>query len=205
MGATSGRQGRRRAAEVLMKFGVGQPVRRFEDARLITGQGSYTDDIDLPHSAHACVLRSPVAHAQIRKVDAQAARALPGVRLILSGEDVAAEGLGDVPCATPLNNRDGSPRHDKPRPVLAVAQGRHVGEPVALVVAETLAQARDAAEAIVVDYEELPAAVDVRAAVVSSASPLFEHIANNVVFDWDNDVCDFAATDAAFAAKSQTS
>src|SRR6202040_577995 len=151
MGATSGRRGRTRT-EALMKFGVGQPVRRFEDARLITGHGSYTDDIDLPHTAHAYVLRSPVAHAEIRKVDAQAARAMPGVLLILTGEGVVIEGLGDVPCATPLVNRDGSPRHDTPRPVLAVPKVRHVGEPVALVVAQTLAQARDAAEAIVVEY-----------------------------------------------------
>src|SRR5215470_12477498 len=182
-----------------MKFGVGQPVRRFEDARLITGEGRYTDDIDLPHTAYAHVLRSPVAHAEIRKVDAQAARAMPGVLLILTGDDVAAEGLGDVPCATPLTNRDGSPRRDTPRPILAARRVRHVGEPVALVVAETLAQARDAAEAIVVDYAELPAAVDVRAAMASGATPLYQHIPNNVVFDWDNDTCDFGATEAAFA------
>jgi aerobic carbon-monoxide dehydrogenase large subunit len=182
-----------------MKFGVGQPVQRFEDATLITGHGRYTDDIELPHTAYAHVLRSPVAHAEIRKVDAQAARAMPGVLLILTGDDVVAEGLGDVPCATPLTNRDGSPRRDTPHPVLALRKVRHVGEPVALVVAETLAQARDAAEAIVVDYAELPAAVDLRGATASGAAQLFEHIANNVVFDWDNDTSDFAATDAAFA------
>ena len=96
-----------------MKFGVGQAVRRFEDASLITGHGRYTDDIELPHTAYAHVLRSPVAHAEIRKVDAQAARAMPGILLILTGDDVVADGLGDVPCATPLNNRDGSPRRDR--------------------------------------------------------------------------------------------
>jgi len=169
-----------------MKFGVGHPVRRFEDASLITGHGRYTDDIELPHTAYAHVLRSPVAHAEIRRVDAQAARAMPGILLLLTGDEVIAEGLGDVPCATPLTNRDGSPRRDTPRPVLAVRKVRHVGEPVALVVAETLAQA-------------LPAAVDVRAAMASDATSLFEHIPNNVVFDWDNDTSDFAATDAAFA------
>jgi aerobic carbon-monoxide dehydrogenase large subunit len=182
-----------------MKFGVGQPVRRFEDLSLITGQGRYTDDIDLPRSAHAYVLRAPMAHADIRKIDVAAARAMPGALLILTGEDVVAEGLGDVPCASPLVNRDGSPRHDTPRPVLAVRKVRHVGEPVALVVAERLDQARDAAEAIVVDYAELPASVDARAAMAPGAAPLFDHVANNVVFDWDNDVCDFAATEAAFA------
>src|ERR1700746_2106720 len=126
MGATSGCRGRRRA-EALMKFGVGQPVRRFEDASLVTGHGRYTDDIGLPHSAYAYVLRSPVAHAEIRKVDAQAARAMPGVLLVLTGDEVTEDGLGDVPCATPLTNRDGSPRRDTPRPVLAVKKVRHVG------------------------------------------------------------------------------
>src|ERR1700720_4260038 len=182
-----------------MKFGVGQPVRRFEDASLITGHGRYTDDIELPHTAYAYVLRSPVAHAEIRKVDAQAARAMPGVLLILTGEEVVTEGLGEVPCATPLVNRDGSPRHDTPRPVLAVAKVRHVGEPVALVVAQTLVQARDAAEAIVVEYNELPAVVDMHAAIAPGAAQVFDHITTNLVFDWDNDVCDFAATEAAFA------
>src|SRR5262245_14139131 len=123
-----------------MKFGVGQPVRRFEDLTLITGRGLYTDDIRLDGAAHAYVLRSPVAHADLRGVDAAAARAMPGVLLILTGEDVVAEGLGDLPCVVPLPNRDGSQRHDTPRPALTVGKVRHVGQPVALVVAETLAQ-----------------------------------------------------------------
>ncbi len=182
-----------------MKFGVGQPVRRFEDVSLITGQGRYTDDIRLPGMAHATVLRSAVAHANVKRIDAAAARAMPGVLLVLTGEDVSADGLGDVPCVHPLNNRDGSPRHDTPRPVLAVGKVRHVGQPVALVVAETLPQARDAAEAIVVDYDALPAVVEADAAVKADAPRLFDHIPGNVVFDWDNDTSDFAATQAAFA------
>src|SRR5947207_5999626 len=182
-----------------MKFGVGQPVRRFEDLRLITGQGSYTDDMAPAGSMQAYVLRSPSAHARIRRLDATAARAMPGVRLILTGEDVVADGLGNVPCMHPLNNRDGTPRHDTPRPVLAVEKVRHVGEPVAFVVAEKLSQARDAAEAIVVDYEGLPAVVDAAAATKPGAPQLYDHIASNLVFDWDNDQCDFAGTDQAFA------
>jgi len=182
-----------------MKFGVGQPVRRFEDLRLITGQGRYTDDITLPNMAHAFVLRSPVAHGVIRRFDVEAARAMPGVLLILTGHDVAAEGLGDVPCGAPLVSRDGMPRHDTPRPVLALDKVRHVGQPVAVVVAERLAQARDAAEAIAVDYDALPAVVESRAALAPDAPQLFDHIPGNLVFDWDNDMCDFAATDAAFA------
>jgi aerobic carbon-monoxide dehydrogenase large subunit len=182
-----------------MKFGVGQPVKRFEDQRLITGAGRYTDDIVLTGMAFAYVLRSPVAHADIRSIDADAARAMPGVLLVLTGQDVQADGLGDVPCMHPLNSRDGSPRHDTPRPVLALGKVRHVGQPVALVVAETLAQAKDAAEAIAVDYDALPAVTDARAALKPGAPQLFDTIPGNLVFDWDNDMCDFAATDAAFA------
>jgi carbon-monoxide dehydrogenase large subunit len=182
-----------------MKFGVGQPVRRFEDLNLITGRGHYTDDIQLPDTVFAYVLRSPLAHAAIRSIDAAAARGMPGVLLVLTGTEVTEENLGDVPCLVPLQSRDGSPRHDTPRPVLGTTKVRHVGQPVALVVAETLAEARDAAEAIVVDYEELPAVVDARAAIEPGAPQLFDGIPRNLVFDWDNDTSDFAATDAAFA------
>ena len=182
-----------------MKFAVGQPLRRFEDFRLITGKGRYTDDIALPGMVHAYVLRSPAAHARIARIDTTPARGMPGVLLVLTGDDVNAEGLGDVPCVAPLTNRDGTPRHDTPRPVLAVDKVRHAGQPVALVVAEKLHQARDAAEAIAVEYETLPAVVDARAAIEPGAPQLFDHIPGNVVFDWDNDRCDFAATEAAFA------
>ena len=149
--------------------------------------------------AQAVVLRRAVAHANIRRIDAAAARSMPGVLLVLTGDDVKAEELGDVPCHAPLNNRDGSPRHDTPRPVLAIGKVRHVGQPVALVVAETLAQAQDAAEAIEIDYETLPAVTDARAALDKGAPQLFDGIPGNLVFDWDNDTSDFAATEAAFA------
>jgi carbon-monoxide dehydrogenase large subunit len=182
-----------------MKFGVGQPVRRFEDQTLITGKGRYTDDLQLENAAHAYVVRSRVAHANIRKIDAAAARAMPGVLLVLTGDDVKADGLGDVPCHAPLNNKNGSPRSDTPRPALATAKVRHLGQPVALVVAETLLQAQDAAEAIEIDYETLPAVTDARAALEKGAPQLFDGIPGNLVFDWDNDTSDFAATDAAFA------
>ncbi len=182
-----------------MKFAVGQPLRRFEDLRLITGKGRYTDDIVLPGMVHAYVLRSPAAHARIARMDTTRARGMPGVLLLLTGEDVAAEGLGDVPCVAPLQNRDGTPRHDTPRPVLAIGKVRHMGQPVALVVAEKLYQARDAAEAIEIEYDALPAVVDARAAMEPGAPQLFDHIPRNIVFDWDNDRCDFAATEAAFA------
>jgi carbon-monoxide dehydrogenase large subunit len=182
-----------------MKFGVGQPIRRHEDFRLIRGQGRYTDDIVLPGMTHAYVLRAPAAHAAIARMDAAAARRMPGVLFVGTGDDVRADGLGDVPCTVPLVSRDGRPRHDTPRPALAQGKVRHVGQPVALVVAETYAQARDAAEAIDVDYETLPAVTDAKAAIAPGAPQLFDHIPGNIVFDWDNDAGNAQATDAAFA------
>ena len=182
-----------------MKFGIGQPVRRHEDLRLITGRGRYTDDVTLPHVTQAFVLRSPVAHAHIKRIDAAAARRMPGVLFVATGEDVRADGLGDIPCAVPLTNRDGTSRHDTPRPVLALGKVRHVGQPVALVVAETLTAARDAAEAIEVEYEQLPAVTEAKDALAPGAPQLFRHIAGNLVFDWDNDMGDAKATEAAFA------
>jgi len=140
-----------------MKFSIGQPMQRDEDLHLITGRGRYTDDVILPRMTHAFVLRSPVAHAHIKRIDTAAARRMPGVLFVATGEDVRVDGLGDVPCMVPLVNRDGTPRRDTPRPVLALGKVRHVGQPVALVVAETLLAARDAAEAIEVEYDPLPA------------------------------------------------
>jgi len=182
-----------------MKFGIGQPVRRHEDLRLITGRGRYTDDVDLPHAAHAFVLRAPAAHANIKRIDATAARGMPGVLLVATGEDTRADGLGDIGCLVPLPNRDGTQRHDTPRPVLAHGKVRHVGQPVAWVVAETMAAARDAAEAIEVEYEPLPAVTDATDALAAGAPQLFDHIPGNLVFDWDNDLGDAKATEAAFA------
>jgi aerobic carbon-monoxide dehydrogenase large subunit len=182
-----------------MKFGIGQPVRRYEDLSLITGRGRYTDDVVLPRMTQAFVLRSPVAHAHIKRIEAAPARRMPGVLFVATGEDVRAEGLGDVPCLVPLVSRDGKPRHDTPRPLLALGRVRHVGQPVALVVAETLAAARDAAEAIEVEYEPLPVVTEAKDAIVSGAPQLFDHIPGNLVFDWDNDLSDAKATEAAFA------
>src|SRR5258708_10400359 len=152
-----------------MKFGVGQPVRRYEDQRLITGRGCYTDDVVLPRMTQAFVLRAPVAHGHIKRIDASAARRMPGVLFVGTGEDVRADGLGDVPCTVPLTTRDGKPRHDTPRPVLALAKLRHVGPPVALGVAETLAAARDPAQPIEVEYEMLPAGTDAKDAIRPAA------------------------------------
>ena len=186
-----------------MKFAIGQPMRRHEDLRLITGRGSYTDDITLPRMTHAFVLRAPVAHARIKRIDATAARRMPEVLLVATGEDVRADGLGDMPCMVPLVNRDGTPRHNTPRPVLALGKVRHVGQPVALVVAESFSAARDAAEAIEVEYDQLPAVTEAKDAIAAGAPQLFDHIPGNIVFDWDNDMGDATATEAAFAKASR--
>jgi carbon-monoxide dehydrogenase large subunit len=179
------------------QFGIGQPVRRTEDARFVTGRGRYTDDVNLPGQAAAYVLRSPHAHAKILRVDANAAKAAPGVRLVLTGADVKGK-IQPVPCIIPMKNRDGSLRADPPHPVLADERVRHVGDPVAFVVAETLAEARDAAELIEIDYETLPAIADTEAAAQPGAIKVYDAMASNVCFDWEKG--DRAGVEAAFNA-----
>ena len=128
----------------MVKFAIGQGVHRVEDNRLLTGAGNYTDDIHVDGAAHSAILRAPVAHAVIRSIDVEAARAAPGVIAVFTGADVEADGLGDLPCVPPVTNRDGTPRADTPRPILAKTKVRHVGDPIAFVIAETQIQARDA-------------------------------------------------------------
>ncbi|MCW5747387.1 MAG: xanthine dehydrogenase family protein molybdopterin-binding subunit [Alphaproteobacteria bacterium] len=182
----------------MTKFGMGQSTRRIEDPRLLTGGGRYTDDTKLAGpAARAYVLRSPHAHAVIRKLDASAAKAAPGVLAVLTGDDVKAADFGDLPCLIPIQNRDGSMRPDTPRPMLAQGKVRHVGDPVALVVAGTLEQAKDAAELIEVDYAPLPSVVDTYGAAQKGAPLVWEHIKGNEVFDWE--MGNRGATDAAFA------
>ena len=131
----------------MSKFGIGQPVRRVEDQRLITGQGRFTDDISLPGQLHLYVLRSPTAHARIASLDTTAAKAAPGVRLVAT----AAELDAGLPCFIPITNRDGSERADPKHPILCQSEVNHVGDNVAFVVADTREQAKDAAELIEVD------------------------------------------------------
>src|SRR5258707_446358 len=128
------------------KFALGQSVTRLEDDRLLKGAGQYTDDFPMDGALHAYVLRSPHAHAKILKIDFSEALESPGVKIVLTGKDVEADGLGDVPCLIPVVNLDGTNRKETPRPLLAKDTVRHVGDPVALVIAETLSQAKDAAE-----------------------------------------------------------
>jgi carbon-monoxide dehydrogenase large subunit len=181
----------------MAKFGLSQSVRRVEDPRLLTGRGSYTDDISMPGEAHGVVLRSPHAHARVVSIDTAPALAIPGVLAVVTAADMKAEGLGEVPCAIPLKNRDGTPRAETPRLALADGVVRHVGDPLAFVVAETPQAARDGAEAVAVEYEVLPAATDLATAHQPGAAQVWASAANNICFDWE--AGDKAKTDAAFA------
>jgi len=181
----------------MTKFGVAQPVRRVEDLRLLLGNGRYTDDFSVSGEAHAIVLRSPHAAAAILSIDVEGAKALPGVLGIYTGADLEADGIGSNPCGIPLKNRDGSPRADVPHPILAIGAVRHVGDPVALIVAETPQAARDAAEAITVDYDTIPSITDLGAAMDPGQPAVWPGVAKNVCFDWETG--DKARTDALFA------
>lgn len=178
-------------------FGLGQAIRRVEDQRFLTGTGRYTDDINKPGQLYLYVLRSPHAHADIKSIDASAARAAPGVALVVLPEDVAQ--LGAIPAAMLPPGPDGKPPAKAPeRPALAQGRVRYVGEPVAAVVADTLAHARDAAELIEVDYAELPAVVSLADAARPGAPVIFPDLApGNLLVHWS--MGDKAATEAAFA------
>ena len=179
------------------KFGLAQPVRRVEDPRLLKGMGRYTDDIVLPGMLHGIVLRGPHAAAKILSMDTKAATALPGVRAIYTAADLKAAGLGTLPCAAPVQNRDGSDMASPAHPVLADGAVHHVGDPVAFVVADTLEQARDAAELVQVDYDVLPSATDLATAMDPGVPAVWAGVTNNTVFDWE--IGDKAATEAEFA------
>ena len=181
----------------MVKFGVGQSVKRVEDPRLLTGNGRYTDDIQPRRQAHAYFVRSPHAHASFTKVDTSAAAKAPGVLAVVTGADLKAAGIGDVPCLVPLKNRDGSSMPMTPRPALAVGRARFVGDAVAMVVAETLAEAKDAAELVEIDWNPLPATTDIEASAKPGAPQVWDFAKNNQVFDWE--LGDEKATAAAFA------
>ena len=179
------------------KFGVGQAVTRTEDQRFLTGQGRYTDDMTLPNQAHAVILRSPHAHARFTITDTSAAAASPGVVAILTNAELRADGVHPIPCLAPITNKDGTPIAATVHEALAENIVRHVGDCVAMVVAETKEQARDAAELIEVDYDALPATTDTVASTKPGAPLVWDTAANNICFDWGRG--DKDATDAAFA------
>jgi carbon-monoxide dehydrogenase large subunit len=176
--------------------GIGAPVRRKEDQRFITGKGQYTDDINRPGQAYAVFVRSPHAHANIRRVDASAAMRSPGCLAIYTGADIAADKVGGLICGWMIHSKDGSPMKAGAHPALAQGKVRYVGDHVAVVIGETLAQAKDAAEKVAVDYETLPAAVDVATAQNSGQPQIHPEAPNNTVYQWH--LGDKAATDAAF-------
>ena len=183
-----------------MKFGFGQPVRRVEDQRLTTGTGRYTDDIAAEGALHAYVLRSPYAHARFTISDTAAARALKGVKLILTGADVAH--YGDLPCKGLIKTLSGEPVKSLPVPVLPTDTVRHVGEAVAFIVAETLAQARDAAEAIAIDWDPLPAVTGIAEALEEGAPQVWPDRARNIAFEAEQG--DREKTEKAFAKAART-
>jgi carbon-monoxide dehydrogenase large subunit len=175
--------------------GIGAAVKRTEDVRFITGAGRYTDDIDQAGQAYAVFLRSPHARATIDGIDTAAALQVPGVVAVYTGADLAADGIGDLPCGWLVKSKDGSDMIQPPHPPLAVERVNYVGEPYGVVIADTLQAARDGAEAVVADFDDLPAVVDV--ATADSADQLHESVPNNQCYDWE--LGDKAATDAAFA------
>ncbi len=181
----------------MTKFGAAQGLRRVEDPRLLTGRGRYTDDITLDGQTYAHVLRSPHAAARINGIDADAARSLPGVLAVYTAADVEADGIGGLPCHVPMKNRDGSSRHDAVHPLLAGDRVRYAGQPVAFIVAESLVAARDAAEAIMVDYADLPAVATMPAAMADGAALVWDDAPGNIAFDWETG--DKAKVDALFA------
>ncbi|MBV8869457.1 MAG: xanthine dehydrogenase family protein molybdopterin-binding subunit, partial [Acetobacteraceae bacterium] len=180
-----------------MKFGVGQPLRRFEDARLLAGNGRYQDDVTLPRQAHAVFVRSPHAHARIGAIDTDAASRAPGVLAVYTGADYARDGLGMPKAAMPRKKADGSPMFAPQRPALVVDRARHVGDPVAMVVAETLAHAKDAAELVAVAYDPLPSVTSLAEAARPDAPRVWDENPDNISHTYERG--DRQAAEAAFA------
>ncbi|UUX50024.1 xanthine dehydrogenase family protein molybdopterin-binding subunit [Nisaea acidiphila] len=173
--------------------GIGASVKRIEDFRFLTGKGHYTDDIDRPGQSYAYILRSPHAHAKITSIDTSAAKAASGVLAVFTGEDMQ---VGSLPCGWQVHSKDGTPMHEPGHPPLAQGKVRYVGDQVAVVIADTYAQAKDAAEMIEVGYEILPSAATMDAALTDK-SLVHDEIGTNLCFDWE--IGDEAEVDAAIA------
>ena len=188
-----------------MKFGIGQPVRRKEDVRLVRGAGQFLDDVAIDNLAHASLLRSPHAHAAIRSIDTARAQDVPGVLAVATAADIAADGFGSLQCHyLKLLDQAGQSAIDfvPAQSLLAEDRAHHVGDAVAMVVAETPAVARAALDLIEVDYEVRPAAADLAAAARGEAPPVWDEVPNNICFEWENG--DRAATERAFDAAART-
>ena len=165
--------------------GIGAAVRRVEDQRFITGAGNYVDDLDLPGQLYAAFVRSTHAHAELSGISTDAARAAPGVRAVLTGVDVAADGLGGMPVGWGITEPDGSPMVEPPWPIIAEGRVRFVGELVAVVVAQSLEEALDATERVAVDYRPRPAVVSTAGAAAAGAPQIWEEAADNTCFVWE--------------------
>ena len=176
---------------------IGDPVRRKEDLRFLTGKGHYTDDINRAGQVYAVFVRSPHAHAELKSVDTKRAVGAPGVVAVYTAADLIKAGLGTLPCGWGVKNKDGSPMAEPPHPVLATGKVRHVGDPIAVVIADSKAAAEEAAELVNVTYKELPSVTAVDAAVKAGAPQLYAEAKNNLCYDWH--IGDKAAADAAFA------
>ncbi len=181
---------------------IGKSIVRREDQRFLTGAGQYTDDVVLPRQTFCYFVRSPHAHARIKSIDATATKASPGFVAVFTGADLAEAKVGGLPCGWLIHSKDGSPMKEPAHPVLAIGKARHVGDAVAMVVAETYLQARDAGEALVVDYEELPAVIDTTTAD-QVGTAVHDDVPNNVCYDWGHG--DKAAVDAAFGKAAHVS
>src|ERR1700722_6423943 len=177
--------------------GIGASVRRKEDVRFLSGHGNYTDEINRPGPLHAFIRRSDRPHAKITSIDTASAATAPGVFAVFTGADLAADNVGGLPGGWQTHNKDGSPMAEPPHPVLAVGKVRHVGDPVAVVIAETKQAAKDAAEAIVIDYQDLPAVASLRDAIAPGAALVHDEVPGNTCYEWH--FGDKAAVDAAFA------
>ncbi|CDX44620.1 putative carbon-monoxide dehydrogenase large subunit, coxL-like protein [Mesorhizobium sp. SOD10] len=175
--------------------GVGARVARKEDKRFITGGGRYVDDMVVPGMKHAVFVRSPHAHAQIKKIDVKKAQAMPGVVGVLTGKELKADGIGNLICGWMIHSKDGTPMKMGAWSPLAVDKVRYVGDAVVIVVADTKGQARDAAEAVEITYKELKAVVDATKAIQPGAPQIHAEAENNLIFDWE--LGDAKATDAA--------
>ena len=177
--------------------GIGASVRRKEDLRFLSGNGNYTDDINRPGQLYAVMRRADRPHAKIDALDTAAASKAPGVVAIFTGADMAKEEIGGLPCGWQIHNKDGSPMAEPPHPVLALGKVRHVGDPIAVVIAETKQQARDAAELIEIDYQDLPSVSSTVDAIAPGAPEVHDGVAGNLCYDWH--IGDKAVVDAVFA------
>jgi len=178
--------------------GIGASVRRKEDYRFLTGNGHYLDDINRPGQAYACFVRSPHAHAKIRGIDIASASSAPGVIAIFIGKDLADDGIGPLICGWAITSKNGDPHNAPAHPALAIDTVRYVGDAVAVVIADTLEQAKDGAEQVVVDYDAQPAVASAVNALASASPLVHEDAPGNLCYDWE--IGDKAATDAAFDA-----